>query len=163
LRPLYNLMAGLWLGLLSLAPSALAEGSSPRAPLVIQDPEGQLIAALQVEIAASPAQQRQGLMGRTLPDDNLGMLFIFPEARPRHFWMHDTPGSLDMIFADDGGRITHIVHAAPPLSDRIHSSQGLARYVLEVRGGFAARHGVLPGMWLILTDGKPGAWGPSAP
>jgi len=147
-------LASIWLSLLALAPSALAEGIRVDASLEIQNPEGGVVAGLQVEIAASLAQWQQGLMNRTLPDDSQGMLFIFPEARPRHFWMHDTPESLDLIFADDGGRITHIVHQAPPLSDDLHSSQGPVRYVLEVRGGLAARKGVRPGMRLVLPGGN---------
>ncbi len=98
-------------------------------------------------------------MGRVLADDGVGMLFIFPKAARQTFWMRNTPASLDMLFADDDLRIIHIASEAPPLSDRLYSSQGLARYVLETRGGFAARHGIVPGMWLsyvlTLSPGHP--------
>lgn len=88
-------------------------------------------------------------MGRELLDDDSGMLFIFPDAAPRNFWMRDTPSSLDIIFADAEQRIIHIARETKPFSDQLYPSQGAAQYVLEVRGGFAARHNILPGMKIL--------------
>lgn len=140
-----------WLCLLGFP--AQGDGIRPDANLEIQDSERRSAAILQVEIADTPATRERGLMGRVLVDDGVGMLFIFPKAAPQTFWMRNTPASLDMLFADDDLRIIHIVSEAPPLSDRLYSSQGPARYVLETRGGFAARHGIVTGMWLsyVLT------------
>lgn len=109
------------------------------------DSNHQVLATVAVEIADTPAKQAQGLMGRRLPDDRHGMLFIFENAAPRVFWMHNTPGPLDMIFVEESGRVLNIVENAAPYSRQHHASQGPSRYVLEVPGGFAKRYRILPG------------------
>jgi uncharacterized membrane protein (UPF0127 family) len=98
-----------------------------------------------VEIADTRQSRARGLMHRVLPDDETGMLFIFPRAQPRTFWMRNTPASLDMLFADAERRIIHIARETMPMSDRTYPSKGAARYVLETRAGFAERHGIAPG------------------
>jgi len=148
-----------WLSLLVflslVAPLCRADVIRHDANLEIQDGVHKTPARLVVEIADTPAARGRGLMGRELLDDDSGVLFIFPDAAPRIFWMHDTPGSLDMIFADAEHRIIHIARDTQPFSDQLYPSQGAAQYVLEVRGGFAARHNILPGMKILhfrLTD-----------
>ncbi len=135
-----------WLCL--LASPAQGEGIRADATLEIQDTQQGLVASLLVEIADTPAARERGLMDRELPDDKTGMLFIFPAAAPRTFWMRNTPASLDMFFADSKGRIIHIAPETLPFSDQHYPSHGPARYVLETRGGFASRHSVVPGMRL---------------
>ena len=144
--PVHPLLLLAWLCL--LVSPAQGEGIRPDATLEIQDAEQHRIASLLVEIADTPAARERGLMDRILPDDQTGMLFIFPEAAPRAFWMRNTPASLDMLFADSEGRIIHIAPETRPFSDQHYLSHGPSRYVLETRGGFAARHGVVPGMRL---------------
>lgn len=147
------MLAAFWLPVLSVKANAI----SPDACLEILTTAGVTVARLQVEMATTPAHQRQGLMGRLLPDDASGMLFVFTEAAPRVFWMRDTPGSLDMLFADEAGRIRHIARETQPFSDQRHPSQGPAQYVLETRGGFAERRGIVPGMSLEWREGPCGA------
>jgi len=143
------LLAWLWLPAAPLP----AAGVSPATILEIQDHEGRRVAGLWVEIADTPGARERGLMGRELPDDQTAMLFIFAEAAPRAFWMRNTPAPLDMLFADAEGRIIHIARETQPFSDQHYASQGAARYVLETRGGFSARHGVIPGMKLNYGAG----------
>jgi uncharacterized membrane protein (UPF0127 family) len=132
---------------LSLAPvwAAAAEGIRADATVELTDAGGGLLARLRVEIADTPREQARGLMHRVLPDDESGMLFIFPEAAPRAFWMRNTPASLDMLFADSQRRIIRIARETQPMSDRLYRSGGAVKYVLETRAGFASRHGILPG------------------
>lgn len=99
-------------------------------------------ATISIEIADSTASHTRGLMGRHLRDDSEGMLFIFETPDIRHFWMRNTPGSLDMIFVAEDRQILNIAERTLPLSDRTYSSAGAAAYVVEVRGGFARRLGI---------------------
>ena len=117
-----------------------------RGPCVtIVGPGGQPRATVAVEVADTGAQRQLGLMYRKHLDGNAGMIFVFPDAARRNFWMHNTPISLDMLFADAAGRVTGIVANAEPFSDKAVGVQGDSEYVLEVNGGFCARHGIKAG------------------
>lgn len=95
-----------------------------------------------VEIADTPEARAQGLMHReSLPEDS-GMLFVYPDAAPRGFWMKDTPLSLDMIFVDSNGEILNIVRATQPFSTERSFSAAPARYVVEVMAGYTAERGI---------------------
>ena len=117
-----------------------------RGPCVsIVSADGKPRAAVTVEVASTTAQREVGLMFRKHLDDNAGMIFIFPDAAPRNFWMHNTPIPLDMIFADAKGVVTGIVANAEPFSDKLLGVEGNSEYVLEVNGGFCAKNGIKPG------------------
>ena len=117
-----------------------------RGPCVsIVDADGKPRATVAVEVASTGPQREVGLMFRKHLDDNAGMIFVFPDAAPRNFWMHNTPIPLDMLFADAAGRVTGIVANAEPYSDKLLGVEGNAEYVLEVNGGFCAKNGIKPG------------------
>lgn len=128
--------------LCAICARAAADGIRPDATLELIAPDETLLARIQVEIADTAETRARGLMYRLLPDDESGMLFIYPNAAPRAFWMRNTPGSLDMLFADARRRIVHIARETTPLSDQTYPSINAAMYVLETRAGFAARHGI---------------------
>lgn len=99
----------------------------------------------QVWLARTPEQQEQGLMWiRQLPAD-YGMLFLLAAPRPMNMWMKNTYVSLDMLFTDSSGRITHIAHRTTPLSEDIVSSGGDVSAVLEIAAGEARRRGIAEG------------------
>jgi len=83
------------------------------------------------------------------------MLFIFPAAEPLKFWMKHTEIPLDMIFADANGRIVGIVADATPYSEQPVGPDTPALYVLEVNGGFCARHGVRKGDRMSFAGFEP--------
>src|SRR5580658_7185806 len=61
------------------------------------------------EVANQPATRTTGLMfRRELGKDN-GMLFVFTDAQPLNFWMHNTLIPLSIAFMDRNGRILNIV------------------------------------------------------
>lgn len=92
-----------------------------------------------VEVASSPAAQRQGLMYRKHLASDAGMLFVFPEEKRVSFWMKDTYIPLDMIFIDSSGTIVDIHENAVPLSRSLITPSRPARAVLEVNAGAVAR------------------------
>jgi uncharacterized protein len=117
-----------------------------RGPCVsIVGADGTPRATVATEVANTGPQRELGLMYRKHLDDNAGMIFVFPDAAPRNFWMHNTPIPLDMIFADSAGRVTGIVANAEPFSDKVVGVEGNSEYVLEVNGGFCAKHQIKPG------------------
>lgn len=117
-----------------------------RGPCVaIVAPDGATRATVSVEVANTIEQREHGLMFRKHLDDNSGMLFVFPDSEPRNFWMHNTDIPLDMIFADTQFHIIGIVANAAPHTDTLRNVEGSSQYVLEVNGGFCAKHGIRPG------------------
>jgi uncharacterized protein len=132
-----------WLVLLVLAAAAL--GAVQTSKVVISAAGGAERAAVRVELARTPGQRTFGLMYRPHLDENAGMLFIFPVADQVKFWMKHTEIPLDMIFAGSSGVVVGIVADATPYSERSVGPDAQALYVLEVNGGFCARHGVRVG------------------
>ena len=98
-----------------------------------------------VELASDNASRSKGLMFRESMAPFTGMLFRFEQTRPVYMWMKNTFISLDMIFADQAGVVTHIHRGAVPQSLVIISSRFPARYVLEVNAGEVDRYGVAVG------------------
>jgi len=105
---------------------------------------------LRVWLALTPGEQQQGLMFiRELPRDR-GMLFLLDAPRPMDMWMKNTHVSLDMLFFDATGRITHIHPRAKTQSEDIISSQGTVAGVLELLAGEAGRRGIREGDRIVL-------------
>jgi uncharacterized protein len=123
--------------------AALDAADAPK--VVISASDGTRKAAVGVELAVTPGQRQFGLMYRQHLDADAGMLFIFPAPDRLKFWMKHTEIPLDMIFADPAGAVVGIVANATPYSERPVGPDALALYVLEVNGGFCARHGVRTG------------------
>lgn len=95
-----------------------------------------------VELALTPDQFARGLMHRAdLPED-AGMLFYFPDYTPRAFWMKNTLISLDIIYINDSGEISHIYHSAQPNDKTPIPSNGPAKGVLEINGGLSVKLGI---------------------
>jgi len=119
------------------APQSLAE-----TPLVVETREG--THRFMVQLADDPDERRKGLMFReSMPEDH-GMLFDFPRAQRRSFWMKNTPLPLDIIFIRANGRIANIERGEPFTLDPVRS-KGRARAVLELNAGTVERLGIKPG------------------
>jgi hypothetical protein len=101
--------------------------------------------AFSVEIATNDAERQKGLMFRKELREGRGMLFDFGHDQDVSMWMKNTYIPLDMLFIQSDGRISHIAENTEPLSERIISSGGPVRAVLEVIGGTARKLGIAPG------------------
>jgi uncharacterized membrane protein (UPF0127 family) len=100
---------------------------------------------LQVERAETDPDRALGLMYRTQLDEDRGMLFSWPNERPRSFWMKNTCIPLDMLSIDRHGVIVGVLEQVPTMNDLPRRMRCPAARVLEVNAGFARRHGVAPG------------------
>ena len=65
-----------------------------------------------------------------------GLLFIYPDADRRVFWMKNTPLELAIIFASPGGSIMAIERGHANSTRRIRSP-GNIQYVLEINSAEA--------------------------
>ena len=98
-----------------------------------------------VEMANTEQERETGLMYRKELAEGRGMLFDFTPQQQVSMWMKNTFIPLDMIFIRADGRILRIAENTEPQSEKIISSGGLAKGVLEVIGGTARKYGIEPG------------------
>jgi uncharacterized protein len=111
--------------------------------------------AVRVEIVADDESRAQGLMYRDRLDPGKGMLFVFPRDDVFSFWMKNTRIPLDMIWIDANRRVAGLRENVPPCHVPDCPSYGpgvVARYVLEVGGGEAAKHNLKVGDVLQFID-----------
>lgn len=116
---------------LLLAVSPLAWAELPRGYVI--DDKNQI---WQVEIAADRQSRNYGLMNRFYLAPWQGMLFLFPQAQERAFWMKNTRIALDIRFyAPSGAALARYFNAQPCLAEPCltYPSAGSAAYVLETR------------------------------
>ena len=133
----YGLLPALALALFAAAACA----SEPR--VVLPGKGGDV--PVTVEVVDTPAKRNLGLMYRKDLAPSAGMLFVFDETSEHSFWMKNTPLPLDMIFIDEQRKIVGIVRDAVPYTTTSRTIGLPSRYVLEVHGGFTARHDVQTG------------------
>ncbi|WP_049972203.1 DUF192 domain-containing protein [Haladaptatus cibarius] len=113
-----------------------------------------------LEVANSPDERSQGLMHRESLPENHGMVFVFDEAQPQTFWMKNTPLPLDIIFISADGTVINVEQADPQPNasdlelDR-YSSDEPAKYVVEMRQGFANREGIESGTTFVFDGERP--------
>lgn len=119
-----------------------------------------------LELAADSDSRTKGLGEREEIAKDGGMLFVFPDARPRTFIMRDCLVPIDIIFLDATSRIVamHQMEVEPPrkegesdreYEDRLHPyrSRWPTQFVIEIRGGLLDELKLEPGQRIDLdTD-----------
>ena len=105
-----------------------------------------------VDVAATPEERQQGLSGRETMALDTGMLFVFEEERPLHFWMKEMHFPLDIIWIDGQCELIGVsaeVPTPPPNAESAAipraNSPAPALYVLEVNAGEWQRNGMSEG------------------
>ena len=124
--------------LIVAAPAALHAAELPTTTLTIGTQK------LTAEVAMTPAQRETGLMNRFSLKPDHGMLFVFERAEVLSFWMRNTYVALSIAFIDADGRILNIEDMRPQ-TDEPHWSKGPALYALEMKKGWFAERGIVPG------------------
>lgn len=113
-----------------------------------------------VDVAADPAAREKGLMFRDHMASSAGMIFVYQAPTHARFWMKNTLIPLDMIFADETGRVTAVHSDAIPQDlTPIDGGEGVM-YVIEINGGLAERIGIAAGAELRfdMMDQTKAAW-----
>lgn len=108
-----------------------------------------------LDVAADADSRTQGLMGvAEIPDDG-GMIFIFPDAGVRSFWMGHCLTDIDVVFVDPRGIVTatHTMTQEGPIREgesdfayraRLpgYGSRTPAQFAIELKAGTIDRLGI---------------------
>ncbi len=113
--------------------------------------------------AVNVKARQRGLGGREKIEDHGGMLFVFPDARRRSFYMKDCVIDIDIMFLDDRGRITavHKMKTEPPRRAdesvrayerrlKLYPSLRPVRFAIELETGSIERLKLKPGRTIPL-------------
>ena len=103
------------------------------------------------ELAMKPVEIFTGMMWRTNMPENEAMLFVFPSAEPRAFYMRNTPVPLSLAYIDPEGVIAEIHDLQPYDESSVPSKAANIQFVLEVPQGWYKRHNIAPGT-LVRTQ-----------
>ncbi len=123
----------------------------PRTLVTLRTPDGRVL-TLEAQVASTPPQQAKGLMFRRHLPESEGMLFVYDREEELGFYMANCFISLDMIFMDRDRVVVGVIERAKPMDPTILSIGRPSQYVLEVNGGFAERHGIVPGTRITWND-----------
>ena len=115
-------------------------------------------ASVSVEIERTRTDRERGLSGRAELAPDQGMLFVFPEAGSQTFWMKDMRFPIDIIWLRRNEIVFIAPDVPPPAPGEAPATRTPTREadaVLEVPAGFAAAHGLKPGMSVEMAlDGR---------
>ncbi len=123
---------------LCLLPSVISSEDLQKIPLYLKGKE------IRVEVARTPEERAQGLMGRRHLGKEEGMLFVFEEEGYHRFWMKDTLIPLSIAFIDREGRIVQITDMKP-LTLTSHAPPKPILYALEMTQGWFSKNGIKVG------------------
>jgi uncharacterized protein len=133
---------------------AQAPAQRKERPEVVLTPEGKPSVRVTVEVVSTPPRIRRGLMFRSHLGADRGMLFLMGRVADHSFWMKNTLIPLDMIFIAEDMTVAGVVENAEPQTLESRTVGKPSLYVLEVNGGWAARHGVGPGTRVEFVNVK---------
>lgn len=101
-----------------------------------------------LEVRRDDEGRAAGMMGWTEVPDHEGLIFVFPDAAVRRFWMKNCLIDIDVIYLDGRGRITatYTMRAETPQADdetdsayqaRLlgYSSRLPSQFAIELRAG----------------------------
>ena len=118
-----------------LALTARVTLTTPTGPISVSGP-----------LRVTDDERQLGLMFRKERlTDAEGMLFAMDDDSDHSFWMKNTFIPLDMVFIDKDGVVAGVLTDVSPLTETSRHVGKPSRYVLELDGGFCARHGVAAG------------------
>lgn len=104
-----------------------------------------------LQLALTESERSQGLMHREKLEPDHGMLFLFPNAAPRSFWMRNTGIPLDLGYFDASGELLE-VHALHPYDETGAESRNKRIWIaVEMNQGWFAQNDIRNGAKLDLT------------
>jgi uncharacterized membrane protein (UPF0127 family) len=107
---------------------------------------------IHAEVADTAAARRQGLSGRRGLEPGYGMLYVYSPPAAMEFTEQGTAFPLSVAFLRQDGTVLGIHQTVARDPGRFSPPEPLP-YVLEVREGWFADRGIVPGDRLVMPDG----------
>lgn len=108
---------------------------------------------IKAEVAHSEEDKVNGLSGRDCIGPSQGMLFVYKQSGNYPFWMKDMRFAIDIIWINSGHRVVKVQpFAAPATYPKTFQNDQPAKYVLELKGGQAAKVGIRLGSHLQFVN-----------
>jgi len=105
------------------------------------------------ELALTRVQIMTGMMFRTNMLENDGMLFAFPNAEQRAFYMKNTLVPLTVAYLDPDGVIVELHDLKPKDETSVFSKSDQIQFVLEMNQGWFSRHSIRTGTVVATEQG----------
>ena len=106
------------------------------------------------ELALKPVEIFTGMMWRTNMPEGEAMLFVFPTAEPRAFYMRNTLVPLSVAYINPDGVIEEIHDLQPREERAVPSKSENIQFVLEVPQGWFKRRNITPGTLVRTQHGE---------
>ena len=103
-----------------------------------------------LHLALTPEEQAEGLMHRGKLGRNEGMLFVYPDAARRSFWMLNTMIPLDLGHFDSNGILLEVLPLRPNDTTTVYSASREVKFSLEMNRGWFRENAVEPGARIAL-------------
>ncbi|MFT6845499.1 MAG: uncharacterized membrane protein (UPF0127 family) [Flavobacteriales bacterium] len=103
------------------------------------------VITIEIEVADTDPQRARGLMYRKSMPENRGMIFLMDRLEIQNFYMKNTYIPLDIIYVDADKKVVSIQKQTTPLSELTLPSEGPAKFVVEVIGGFCDKYEIKKG------------------
>lgn len=127
-----------------------AQPKLPTIKVLLGDPSAPM-QEMTAEIAREKVEIATGMMFRTNMPENEAMLFVFPDAEQRSFYMRNCSVALSAAYINPRGEILQIIDMQPHDERGIPSTSDQIQFVLEVPQGWFLRHHVTLGA-LVRTE-----------
>ena len=105
------------------------------------------------ELAMTRVQIMTGMMFRTNMLEKDGMLFAFPNAEQRAFYMKNTLVPLTVAYIDPDGVIAELHDLKPKEETPVFSNSDRIQFVLEMNQGWFSRHNIATGTVVATEQG----------
>jgi uncharacterized membrane protein (UPF0127 family) len=106
------------------------------------------------EMARTQVQIATGMMFRTNMAENEAMIFVFPTAGPKNFYMRNCTVPLSAAYITPDGTIAEIVDLQPGDERGVQSRTSNLQFVLEVPQGWFTRHNISTGAVVRTEHGS---------
>ena len=97
---------------------------------------------INLRIASTPESQSIGYQNHeNSPEDNQGILFVYPKETMVAFWMKNVRFPLDIMFFNSEKEMVHMETMQPDTYPKTYSCPFPVQYVVETKAGWCDRNG----------------------